>query len=80
MKAATKTRTKTGIDTISRVGALSTSCVSLLSALGPKLQQHLKREGYHRISLVHGGVPQPAGSCVMLVMGDMGGGSHDILS
>jgi hypothetical protein len=80
MKATTKTRTKTGMGTISRVGALSTSYVALLSALGPKLQQHLKRERHSRLSLVHGGAPQPAGSCVMLVMGDMGGGSHDILS
>ena len=57
MKVAAITRTMGHTDTVSLMEALSTSCVSFLSALRPKLQQHLLRgnTAHHsmRIAMPH---------------------------
>ena len=79
MKVAAMTKAITSTGPISRIGALSTSYFSFLSAVRPKLQPRAARK-HGMLQYLHGFTPQPAGSCVMLVTSDMGGGSHDILS
>ena len=80
MKVAAMTKTMTSTGPISRVGALSTSYFSFLSAVRPKLPQPRAARKYGMLQHLHGFTPQPASSCVMLVSSDMGGGSYDILS
>jgi hypothetical protein len=80
MKVAAIARTMVHTDTVSLMEALSTSCVSFLSALRPKRQQHLLRGEHSRPQHAHSHAPQPASPCIMLITSDMGGGSHDILS
>jgi hypothetical protein len=80
MKVAAMTKTMTSAYPISRVGALSTSCFSFLSAVRPKVQQSRTAKKHGVLQHLHGFTPQPASPCVMLVSSDMGGGSYDILS
>jgi hypothetical protein len=80
MKVATTTGTVVNTDTRSRVETLSTSCVSLLSAVRPKLSRDLRRGAHGKYPHASGFTPQPASAFVMLVESDVSGGRHDILS
>jgi hypothetical protein len=80
MKVAAITRTMAHTDTVHLMEALSTSCISFLSALRPKLQQHLLRGEHSKPQHAHSYAPQPASPCIMLTTSDVGGNSHDILS
>ena len=80
MKVAAITRSMGHTDTGSLVEALSTSCVSFLSALRPKLQQHLLRGEHSKPQHAHSHAPQPASPCIMLTTSDVGGDRYDILS
>jgi hypothetical protein len=80
MKVAAITRSMGHTDTGSLVEALSTSCVSFLSALRPKLQQHLLCGEHRKPQHAHSYAPQPASLCIMLTTSDVGGDRYNILS
>jgi hypothetical protein len=75
MKIAAITKTMVGTDTVSLMGALSTSCVAVLSAIRSKSpQQAEEKPGTH-----HPFAPQAASAFVMLVESDISGESHEML-
>jgi hypothetical protein len=80
MKVAAITKTMGHTDTVSLMDALSTSCISFLSTLRPKLHQYLLRGEHSKPQYAHSHAPQPASPCIMLVTSDVSRGSHDILS
>jgi hypothetical protein len=80
MKVAAIARTMVHTDAASLMETLSTSCVSFLSALRPKLHHNLIRREHSTPQHAHSHAPQPVSPCIMLLTSDMGGGSHDILS
>jgi hypothetical protein len=80
MKVAAIARTMVHTDTAGLMEALSTSCVSFLSALRPKQQQYLLGGEHSRPPYGPRHALQPASPCIMLITSDISGGSHDILS
>jgi hypothetical protein len=74
MKVAAIARTMVGTDTISLVGALSTSCGAVLSAMRSKPQQRVEKPGSHHLF-----APQAASAFVMLVESDLSNESHEML-
>jgi hypothetical protein len=80
MKVAAITRAMVHTDTASLMETLSTSCVSFLSALRPKLQHNLQPQKHHRPQHAPGHALRPASPCIMLVTSDVSRNSHDILS
>jgi hypothetical protein len=76
MKVAAITRAMVGTDAVSLVGALSTSCVAVLSAIRSKSPQPAEEKpGTHN----HPFAPQSASAFVMLVESDISGESHEML-
>lgn len=75
MKVAAIAKTVVGTDTISLMGALSTSCGAVLSAMRSKPQQQVEEKpGTH-----HPFAPQAASAFVMLVESDLSNESHEML-
>lgn len=79
MKVAAMTKTIMGARTASRVGTLSTSCLSFLSSVCLKPQQDMAAVKHANVSRPHYFLPRPASAYVMLTESDVKGGSHGIM-